>query len=84
MKGPTIQRPIHLAGSGSSDPINKSADNTPPVKVKNVGGISELFIAAAVGAVASYFVPKLLDRYMPSQLDPNHGDDVTLDIGDDG
>lgn len=80
MRGPNLQRPVNVSFRGAPDPATK--DDAPAVKVKNVGGLSELLMGAVVGAVASYFVPKLLDRYGPSQLDPQHGEPVEFDVTD--
>lgn len=76
-KPPWISAPIYIEGRlppGAAAIAKKAA----PSALGVVG-------VAIVAAVAGYYVPKLLDRFGGSIPDPNHGEDVELQLdGDDG
>jgi len=70
---PLIVAPVYVDGApvpaGVASAAKKAA---PPV----LGAVS----IAILGAVAGYFVPRLLDRYAGSMLDPDHGEPVEVEF----
>lgn len=70
---PIITPPVYLFGA----PVPSAVTEKVAVAVKSP--FAGLIGGAIVGAVAAYFVPKLIEAAIPT-LDPNHGRDVTLEI----
>jgi len=73
-KPPFIEAPIYINGAVPPGVASAARKAAPPV----LGALG----IAIMGAVAGYFVPKLLDRYAGSVLDPNHGEPVEFEIED--
>lgn len=61
---PVIQRPSYLSGA------TPSAETVTKV-VRAVSPVGSLALGAVVGAVAAYFVPKVLDHFIAPQDDGN-------------
>lgn len=78
MRGPEIQRPVYLSGA----PIPKDTGDACVKLVQDSAPVWGVIGGAIVGALAFWAVPKIMDRVLP-QLDPAHGEPVSLEIDGD-
>lgn len=76
MRAPILQRPVYLSGASPSElaPTVRAVCE----KASVFGPVAGVIGGAVIGAVASYFAPKVLDRYFKGPESP----EVDLDVED--
>ncbi len=74
---PLVEAPLYVSGAPLPAGVAQAAREAgPPI----FGALT----IAILGAIAGYFVPKVLDRYAAPMLDPDHGQPIEFEIEDEG